>query len=156
MNAGLAGPLDVYLRAARWIVVLALPAILSGCTMTERMPIFPTPGYFYTHIHAPLVLPGVSDLGESLPSPEPGRQMYIRIPLPQVQPDFAFGRVDIEDAARRAGIDRLVYADYEYRSFLNYFKSITIHAYGYGLAEESGNGVVGEIANVSESHHRPE
>lgn len=131
MNGDAKGAPRRFSRMAR-LILLAAPALLwTGCTMTESIPIFPTQGYFYTHIRAPLILPGVADLGDTSPA-EQARQLYIRIPTPYVPTEIALGRVDIETAARRGGIDRLTYADYEFRSFLNYFKSMTIHAYGYG------------------------
>lgn len=133
-------------RMAR-MMLLALPALLFiGCTMTESIPIFPTQGYFYTHIRAPLVLPGVADLGDTSPAKQ-ARQLYIRIPTPYVPTEIALGRVDIETAARRGGIERLTYADYEFRSFLNYFKSMTIHAYGYGPAEPDSAALESEVGS---------
>ena len=112
--------------------VLALPAALAtlGCSTPIDAPVVPPLGLVYTHFKAPLILPGDVSLGFDAEPPR-GRQTYVRIPMPYVPADFALGRADIQNAVREAGIDRLIHADYEYRSIFGYFQTFTVHAYGY-------------------------
>ena len=104
---------------------MAFALALAGCAMPSppggggpiRAAVIPPRGFIYTHFYAPLVLPGVADLGDVKPA-EPGPAIYVRIPVPNapLPLDFALGRVDIERAARRVGIERLVYADYDFQT----------------------------------------
>lgn len=134
-------------NSRRWpaAAVVAFTLALTGCATARpqgfspfRAAVIPTMGLIYTHFYAPLVLPGMADLGDVEP-PQRGPAVYVRIPIPNMPwplaLDFAFGRLDIERAARQAGIERLVYADYEFRSILGYFTTMTIHAHGFGPAE---------------------
>ena len=81
------------------------------------------------HITAPLVLPGPQDLSNSFGKKENLNLVYVKIPY--VNTDFSLGRIGIENAAKKAGLNTVLYVDYEYRNILGYFKSVTIHAYGY-------------------------
>lgn len=100
------------------------------------IPIVPPKAMFWTHFRAPLILPIDIEMGGQ-PIVENTREIYVKIPLPFVpgpDPDFAFGRVDVENAARKAGIKRLTHADYEFTSLLSFlplYESMQIHAYGY-------------------------
>ena len=127
-------------RTATAVVVFTLA--LMGCARSPppemgpiRAAVIPPMGRFYTHFHAPLMLPGAADLGD-VKTPTRGPAVYVRIPLPSVPApvalEFALGRVDIESAARRSGVEQLVYADYEFRSILGYFKTMTVHVHGFG------------------------
>lgn len=142
-------------RRMRWRVAGAILfcMALAGCTLQPppppsqwaivRAPVIPPMGLLYTHFHAPLLLPGDADLGD-LKSPPKGPAVYVRLPMPfatgPVGLEFALGRVDLESAARRAGIERLVYADYEFRSILGYFKTMKIYAHGFGSADSGTSG----------------
>jgi hypothetical protein len=123
------------------IVAILLTALLApGLTACGRRPpppppnhhapIIPPTGFIFSHFRAPLILPGELDLGDLERRPS-RREIYFRIPTPYVPTDLAFGRADIEDAARAAGITRLIWADYEFTSVLVYFKTMKVHAYGY-------------------------
>lgn len=116
-------------------------AWLAGCQsaqvarrQTSLAPVVPPRGFFFSHFRAPLVLP------PQAPLPSPGaerthgarRLLYLKIPYANL--DLSTGRAGLESAARKAGLAKVVYADYEYRSLLGYFQTITIHAWGYPAA----------------------
>lgn len=119
----------------------ALAAPLCGCMSSAiiappdpppqiHAPIVPPKGVIYTHFRAPLMLPDRIDLGKEGERNDK-REYYIRIPTPWVPTEIALGRADIETAVREAGIDHIVWADYEFMSILVYFHTLRIHAYGH-------------------------
>jgi hypothetical protein len=44
--------------------------------------------------------------------------------------DIGWGNASIARAARRGGVTKVYYADYEYFSVLGIYTSVTVHAYG--------------------------
>jgi hypothetical protein len=108
----------------------ALLLFCGACRMVSVTTVVPARGILYTHFKAPLVLPdAMSDLDRSS-TQRPSNLLYVRLPVPYLKSDITLGRVDLEYALRRAGIARLVYADYEYLSILGYYQSVIVHAYG--------------------------
>lgn len=112
------------------VLALLLALASFGCSIPIDAPVVPPLGFVYTHFKAPLILPGDVSLDFSAGEPH-GQQTYFRIPMPYIPADFALGHADIRNAVREAGIDRLIHADYEYRSIFGYFQTFTVHAYGY-------------------------
>lgn len=106
----------------------------AGCSHiggeARLAPVVPPGGFFYTHYRAPLVLPAPADMGQT-PRIDGNSVVYVKIPTSHVNMEFSMGRAGIEAACRRAGINTLIGADYEYLSVAGYVKTFTIHAYGY-------------------------
>ncbi|MBN1866875.1 hypothetical protein JW916_06250 [Candidatus Sumerlaeota bacterium] len=123
-------------RLGACLIATAMLTLTAGCSTvgmlgyrTDLAPVIPPRGYFYTHFRAPLVLP-VHDAERATPVRGSSRGViYVKIPV--VSADFAGGRADLQDAVRRAGITRLLYADYEYMSLLGYIRTFNVRAYGY-------------------------
>ena len=118
------------------VLATALMLLCSGCTtigvsayMSDLSPVVPPRGFFYTHFSAPLVLPSETANLTSTINNKSRDVIYVKLPF--VSADFAGGRADIEDAARRAGLKQMIYADYEYVNVLGYVRTFNVRAYGY-------------------------
>jgi hypothetical protein len=115
--------------AAVFALTSACARVGVGSYRAGVAPEFPPYGFIYTHFRAPLVLPPHDAEITKLANNKSRDVIYVKVPVASA--DFSGGRADIQDAARRAGLKRFLYADYEYTSVLGYIQTLNVRAYGY-------------------------
>ena len=114
---------------------------LTGCnnatkTFSARMganykvPILPPSGLLYTYVKAPLTTTFHNTPNEATMKMAHKKTKYFAIPFVDI--NFAWGNSAIQDIAKEGSIEQVAYADYEYFSFLVFFKSFQVNVYGYG------------------------
>ena len=112
-----------------WILLGALALGVTGCGPPQYLaPVKPLRySALYTHIAAPLTV----DFKETPVCTKVGTasSYYLHDPV-VTRLDFAWGRVDLREAAMNGGLTSVEYADYEVRALLGIWGKFTIKAYG--------------------------
>ncbi|GAB4315896.1 MAG: hypothetical protein Kow0059_08200 [Candidatus Sumerlaeia bacterium] len=131
-------PPCIRLRHAACLCVLG--AMLGACGRYIA-PVMPPQGVVFSAFSAPLTVnfdqtPSGHDLKRAK-----DKTHYV-FPWLFNLPDVAWGETDVALIARKAGIQHVAYADYEYLQVLGFYASFTVNVYGYEKAPsaESGEG----------------
>lgn len=114
-------------------VLLATSGLmLSGCASSGyRTPIKPPPGFIYSEIKAPLMIPS-PDIDISAADQVKVYTQTIQIPYPPYAPfiNFTWGDAALEDAIRESGFTTVLYADYSWMTILGIYNELRIHVHG--------------------------
>lgn len=119
-------------KTALVALVIALALGATGCTFWApyTAPVIPPPGFLYSDVRAPLILP-TADWGDVDLSEVEVHTSHFQIPYAWLRLiNVAWGDAAVQRAIEESGFRRVLWADYRHFTILSVYSTFTVNVYG--------------------------